>query len=863
MPQINKNNREQKLYPASHKILYLVKVSAALTFTLGMLVIFGWHLNLTTLVQLHPSFVPMQYNTALGFLFSGGSLILLVSNRKKYTALASYLLLFLGCATLSQYAFHWDLGIDELLMQHPITTKTSHPGRMAPNTALCFSLVACICLVHARLARPKLKWLLLHVLTAVLLTLSLIALVGYISQVETAYGWGNLTRMALHTAIGFIVIGLGCFSLNLSLPKQAIPQINLWIAGAAATGVLLFMLAVWQQTITQQHLLIQRTLSEEVHFMENHLQSMLMADIKAVERMGTRWQRDKGTPYEQWQIDARQYITDYPSMRALEWVDINSYVRWIEPLAGNEKAQDLNLLFEPKRAKALLQAQNTKQITFTAPIDLVQGGKGLLAFVPLQIESQFSGFLLVVFDIARLLEEILPTSIITNYGMSLMVENENVFTSSNAEQSYLDQWAYNRELHLYGINWQIHVWPKKSLMMGFSSVTDTLFTGSFIISLLMGSSIYLFLTVRQRNRALNDSEQQQRAILESNIDGIISIDQQGIVQSYNSACEKLFAYPANEVIGQNIKMLMPPPFHQEHDGYLSAYKHTGEKKVIGIGRQVKGQRKDGSIFPMELGVSEFYASGQKFFTGVVRDITERVKHEEERESLINALTRSNEELDNFAYIASHDLKEPLRAIYNHSAFLLEDYEAKLDEAGVHKLNRLMYLTKRMQQLISDLFYFSRLGREQLAISNTDISLVLHDIQNTMEDMLLENKAHILLKAPLPTQACDKVKVTELFRNLITNGIKYNDKEPKVIEVGVLATKQDEKPIFYVKDNGIGIDAKFHQDIFRIFKRLNSVKKYGEGTGAGLTFAKKIIQQHGGHIWLESELGVGSTFFFTL
>ena len=644
---------------------------------------------------------------------------------------------------------------------------------------------------------------------------------------------------------------------------QGLLAVKFWLAFSIAAGVLLFMLAVWKQTLEQKHLLLQRTLAEEVHFMDNHLQSLLAADIKAVERMVTRWERDKGTPYQDWQIDAHEYITDYPSMRALEWVDAQGYVRWIEPIEGNERAQDLNLLFEPRRAKALSLAQTTNQVTFTAPIDLVQGGKGFLAFFPLQINGQFSGFLLVVFDINGLIEEVLPPSVVTNYGVILMAENEQIFASEQVAPDYFQQWGLSRQIPMYGTDWQIHVWPKENLVTSFRYVTDSLFVGSFIISLLMGSSIYLLMAIRQRNQALKDSEQQQKAILESNIDGIITIDSKGIVHSYNSACEKLFGYNAGQVIGQNIKMLMPSPFRQEHDGYLQNYQQTGQRKIIGIGRQVQGQRQDGSTFPMDLGVSEFSASGKKFFTGVVRDITDRAKHEREREDLISALTRSNEELDNFAYIASHDLKEPLRAIYNHSAFLLEDYQQQLDEEGVHKLNRLMYLTKRMQKLISDLLYFSRLGREKLAISQTDITLVLHDIQTTMEDTLKETQAHISFVAPLPTVACDKVKVTELFRNLITNAIKYNDKQQKVIEVGVLANKRHGQLVFYVKDNGIGIDPRFHQDIFRIFKRLNSVKKYGEGTGAGLTFAKKIVEQHGGDIWLESERGIGSTFFFTL
>jgi len=231
------------------------------------------------------------------------------------------------------------------------------------------------------------------------------------------------------------------------------------------------------------------------------------------------------------------------------------------------------------------------------------------------------------------------------------------------------------------------------------------------------------------------------------------------------------------------------------------------------------------------------------------------------EEKMQELARSNEELDNFAYIAAHDLKEPLRAIHNHSSFLLEDYAEILDKDGVKKLHRLVYLTIRMEKLISDLLYYSRIGREKLAIKETDLNRVVADIKETMQDMLQEKNTMINIPETLPTITGDRVLVAELLRNLITNAIKYNDNKEKKIEVGTKDSSIGR--VIYVKDNGIGIEKSFHQDIFRIFKRLHSEKEYGEGTGSGLTFVRKIVEQHGGKIWLESKLGEGTTFFFTL
>ncbi|MGB2924809.1 MAG: ATP-binding protein [Limnothrix sp.] len=228
------------------------------------------------------------------------------------------------------------------------------------------------------------------------------------------------------------------------------------------------------------------------------------------------------------------------------------------------------------------------------------------------------------------------------------------------------------------------------------------------------------------------------------------------------------------------------------------------------------------------------------------------------------LKRSNDELDAFAYIASHDLKEPLRGIYNYSYLLLEDYEEQLEEDGVRKLNTLMVLTKRMEKLIDALLRYSRLGRQELVIQAINLEdLILDDIKLVLEASQQEF-LDIRIQKDMATFTADQTLIEEVFMNLIGNGLKYNTSDKKWVEVGCINDpEQSSQSIFFVRDNGIGIDES-HQDlVFRIFKRLHGQKKYGGGTGAGLTIVKKIIERHGGRIWVESKLGQGTTFFFTL
>lgn len=228
------------------------------------------------------------------------------------------------------------------------------------------------------------------------------------------------------------------------------------------------------------------------------------------------------------------------------------------------------------------------------------------------------------------------------------------------------------------------------------------------------------------------------------------------------------------------------------------------------------------------------------------------------------LSQSNSELDSFAYIASHDLKEPLRGIHNYSSFLIEDYADKLDENAVSKLNTLIRLTQRMEDLIDSLLHFSQVGRVNLSVEETDLNQLVNHILEILSVRIEQTKVDIRIPRILPRIRCDRVRVGEVFNNLIANAIKYNDKPERWIEIGFKEpTRRGEPIIFYVRDNGIGIRQKHIDTIFRIFKRLHGPDKYGGGTGAGLTIAKKIVERHSGSIWVESTFGEGTTFYFTL
>jgi two-component system, chemotaxis family, sensor kinase Cph1 len=233
---------------------------------------------------------------------------------------------------------------------------------------------------------------------------------------------------------------------------------------------------------------------------------------------------------------------------------------------------------------------------------------------------------------------------------------------------------------------------------------------------------------------------------------------------------------------------------------------------------------------------------------------------EEIERLNRQLADANIELDSFAYAASHDLKEPLRGVHHLASFLKLGETGQLTEGGRQQLDTILRLTRRMDDLIESLLQYSRTGRAELALESADLDTLVEDALLACQRLISETATHVRRPMPLGEAVCDPVRLKEVFANLIINAIKYNDKSERIVEIGV--EKHPQKR-YFVKDNGIGIVEEAREQIFQIFRRMHGQSEFGGGAGAGLTIARRTIERHGGKLWVESSVGKGSTFFFTL
>ncbi len=237
-----------------------------------------------------------------------------------------------------------------------------------------------------------------------------------------------------------------------------------------------------------------------------------------------------------------------------------------------------------------------------------------------------------------------------------------------------------------------------------------------------------------------------------------------------------------------------------------------------------------------------------------------ISRAEEIQRINQRLSQANEELDSFAYVASHDLKEPLRGVHHMASFLKRGKELELSDASMEQVDTILKLTRRMDDLIESLLQYSRTGRVELVLEPTNLDALVDEAFVPCRRLLNETGADLRRPAPLGSAICDRVRIREVLTNLISNALKYNDKEERWVEIGV---EDANPPRYYVRDNGIGISEESTDRIFEIFRRVHDKDKFGGGNGAGLTIARRTIERHGGKLWVESEVDQGSTFYFTL
>jgi PAS domain S-box-containing protein len=359
---------------------------------------------------------------------------------------------------------------------------------------------------------------------------------------------------------------------------------------------------------------------------------------------------------------------------------------------------------------------------------------------------------------------------------------------------------------------------------------------------------------------LAQMEGRYRGLLEAAPDAMVVVNQGGAIVLLNVQAEKQFGYSRDELIGQKVKNIIPEGFAERLVADALRSVEDALAQQIGTGIELTGRRKDRSEFPIEIMLSPLESAEGTLVTAAVRDITTRKKAEANLLNKVEELNRSNEELGQFAYIASHDLQEPLRMVASYTQLLSRRYKGKLDPDADEFIAFAVDGASRMQRLIQDLLAYSRVGTKGKDLLYTSSEDALQQALINLRGAIEEKGAQVT-HDPLPSVLADEMQLIQLFQNLIGNAIKYQSSG--IPKVHISAAKSDGKKwTFSVKDNGLGIDSQYFEKIFGMFQRLHKREEFA-GTGIGLAICKKIVERHGGNISVESESGHGSTFRFAL
>jgi len=365
---------------------------------------------------------------------------------------------------------------------------------------------------------------------------------------------------------------------------------------------------------------------------------------------------------------------------------------------------------------------------------------------------------------------------------------------------------------------------------------------------------------RKADEHLAQMEGRYRGLLEAAPDAMVVVNQAGEIVLLNVQAEKQFEYSRDELIGQKVKNIIPQGFAERllADGLRSAEEALAQQ--IGTGIELHGRRKNGSEFPIELMLSPLESAEGTLITAAIRDITTRKRAESHLLQKVEELNRSNEELQQFANIASHDLQEPLRMVASYTQLLSRRYKGKLDTDADEFIAFAVDGASRMQRLIHDLLAYSRVGTKGKELLNTSSENALQQALLNLRGAV-EDSGALVTHDPLPMVKADEMQLTQLFQNLVGNAIKYQRSEIPKVHISAAMDGED-KWNFSVKDNGLGIDPQYFEKIFGMFQRLHKREEFA-GTGIGLAICKKIVERHGGKISVESRPEYGSTFHFTL
>ncbi len=484
--------------------------SYSLIFTGGFVCILGvtsllvWYLQGHSFGKWMNPFVTLNDGASLGFIICGLGLLSSALRNWRLAIFLGFLIIILNLLAIIRFFFILSPETNNILGL--LTTGTIQMRPISPNVSLPFLFVGIAIVCIRNVMSQDENSVFLGILGSLIIALGLINFFGANNDILTVYGWAHLSYNAITTAIGFICLGIGVIACawhkTSGSESGAIRLLPIFIV----TIVIIVTLLLWQALISQKSSNIYRMTEIESKAVKNEIISRMQSRVNSLVRMSKRWERSGGTSRHEWEADATAHVLDNFGYVALEWVDRNFNIQWVVPKKGNEAAVNLNAAFEDRRGQALFAASKNRKITMTRAINLLQGGKGFLIYIPLRVKKQFDGFLLAVVRYKPLFNSILRDGIAPGYNIRLYDGDELIYQRNKLEQSLREKWSTYTIINLFGVQWRLQVWPTaRILQLEQSALPSLTLVMGLMMALLLGLSIRFAQLAQLRTREMEDS----------------------------------------------------------------------------------------------------------------------------------------------------------------------------------------------------------------------------------------------------------------------------------------------------------------------------------------------------------------------
>lgn len=608
MQSANSDIPQQGFIASSHQLSLVACVFSLLVIAVGSLVMLGWMLNYPPITTLKISLAPMQFNTALGLVMLGTSLYSLIKHLQLVFVVSTASLLLLGSVTLGQYLFSLDFGIDQLLFKVTTSDNSPFPGRMAINTAMCF-LLSAVALIARFHAFPQHQFISRFCVSTVFL-ISMLALLGYVAGLDNTIGWYGWSFMAVHTALGFLgfVVAYAAYAMSHKRQWNSIPIY--WVTGLGIVLPFLFFLTLWQKNVSDAFIQQQNVAKEHSALLATQLNNRTEAKVNALIRMRDRWNGQDYPSIDAWKRDAKNYLKHQTDLVYLAVIDDNYNILHQASLL-DEHQDNISLKHLQTRPGSLTDLHISKAYLGNNNNQYTQ------IFLPFEGQKNAILGIVGVYNLRTSVSNLLPDKL--DRKISILFNDTLIFSSEDTPLS-VKNWSHQSTFNIFDSTWTVQTdIPNPAI----GKISNWSFISGALLSLTFGLLIFFYFSSVKRSYTIAAAEKRFRSVLESTVDAVIIINEKGKIQQINPAVSSMFGYSDKDLIGKNIKKLMPTSTAEEHDNYLSHYVTSGKGSIIGNVREVEAQHKDKSLIPIELSISEFSVDGKRFFSGFLRNISQR------------------------------------------------------------------------------------------------------------------------------------------------------------------------------------------------------------------------------------------------